>query len=108
MGDLQSLFDDVSKQLQMECSRVENFQNTMSLCRQQQQELHQLQEMLTDSHRMLPQVRDALQEERADRMRAAGLLEHERQRTQLLLDVLRHFKEKLRGLTPQALIGRFG
>merc|ERR1719203_957206 len=64
--------------------------------------------MLEESHRMLAQVRDALEQEQAERRRAAGLLEHEKRRTQLLLDVLKHFKEKLQGLTPQMLLSRLG
>merc|ERR1739845_76101 len=67
-----------------------------------------LQVMLEDSHKMLVQVRDAVERERADRVKASDLLEHEQQRTQLLLDVLKHFKEKLQGLTPQMLISRLG
>ena len=57
---------------------------------------------------MLAQLRETLEKEKAERHRVAGLLEHEQQRTQLLLDVLKHFKEKLQGLTPQVLLGRLG
>lgn len=64
--------------------------------------------MLEESHAMLAQLRDTLEKEKAERLRVAGLLEHEQQRTQLLLDVLKHFKEKLQGLTPQVLLGRLG
>lgn len=62
--------------------------------------------MLEESHVMLAQLRETLDKERTERVRVAGLLEHEQQRTQLLLDVLKHFKEKLQGLTPQVLLGR--
>ena len=61
-----------------------------------------------ESHVMLAQLRETLEKEKAERLRVAGLLEHEQQRTQLLLDVLKHFKEKLQGLTPQVLLGRLG
>jgi len=57
---------------------------------------------------MLAKVRDALEQEQTERCRTAGLLEHEKQRTQLLLDVLKHFKEKLQSLTPQMLLSRLG
>merc|ERR1712061_986669 len=60
------------------------------------------------SHRMLAQLRDVLQQEQAERVKASGMLEHEQQRTQLLLDVLKHFKEKLQGLTPQMLLSLLG
>merc|ERR1740130_2041216 len=53
-------------------------------------------------------MRDALESERIERSKAAELLEHEQQGTQLLLDVLKHFKEKLQGLTPQMLLSRLG
>lgn len=106
LAELQRLFCDVCKQLQSECDRLEQLQGTVSLCTTQNEELEHLQSMLTDAHGMVAEVRQALEEEKADRVRAAGLLEHEKQRTQLLLDVLRHFKDKLRGLTPQALLNR--
>merc|ERR1719263_2365303 len=64
--------------------------------------------MLEESHRMLAQVRDALEIERSERVSAGQQLEHEQRRTQLLLDVLKHFKEKLQGLTPQMLMTRLG
>lgn len=106
LADLQGLFDEVNHQLQSECARIEKLQETVSLCAKQSQELDQLQAMLEDSHRMLAQVRDALEQERAERVKTAGQLEHEQQRTQLLLEVLKHFKEKLQGLTPQMLLSR--
>lgn len=108
LADLQGLFDEVNKQLQSECGRIERLQDTVALCAKQGKELQALQNMLEESHRMLAQVRDALESERAARVQTAGLLQHEQQRTQLLLDVLKHFKEKLQGLTPQMLLGQLG
>jgi len=108
LADLQSLFDDVNQQLQTECGRIEKLQDTVSLCAKQGKELEALQGMLEESHRVLAQMRDALEHERAERVKASQLLEHEQQRTQLLLDVLKHFKEKLQGLTPQMLLSRLG
>uniref|UniRef100_A0A7S1SCC8 Uncharacterized protein n=1 Tax=Alexandrium catenella TaxID=2925 RepID=A0A7S1SCC8_ALECA len=108
LADLQGLFDEVNHQLQSECFRIEKLQDTVAVCAKQSKELEQLQGMLEDSHIMLAQVTNALEEERAERIRTAGLLEHEQQRTQLLLDVLKHFKEKLQGLTPQMLLSRLG
>jgi chromosome segregation ATPase len=108
LADLQSLFDDVNQQLQTECGRIEQLQETVVLCAKQGKELEALQGMLEESHRVLAQMRDALEYERAERVKATELLEHEQQRTQLLLDVLKHFKEKLQGLTPQMLLNRLG
>merc|ERR1719316_219916 len=108
LADLQSLFDDVNQQLQTECGRIEQLQETVALCAKQGKELEALQGMLEESHRVLAQMRDALEYERAERTKAAELLDHEQQRTQLLLDVLKHFKQKLQGLTPQMLLSRLG
>jgi len=108
LADLQSLFDEVNGHLQTECSRIERLQGSVELCAKQTKELESSQNMLEESHRMLAQLRDRLDKERAERMKASGLLEHEQQRTQLLLDVLKHFKEKLQGLTPQMLLNRLG
>jgi len=108
LADLQPLFDEVNHKLQSECGRVDKLQDAVQFCAKQSKELESLQAMLEDSHQMLGQVRDALEHERAERVRTAGLLEHEQQRTRLLLDVLRHFKEKLQGLTPQVLLNRLG
>eukprot|EP00930_Biecheleria_cincta_P031851 TRINITY_DN22099_c0_g1_i1.p1 TRINITY_DN22099_c0_g1~~TRINITY_DN22099_c0_g1_i1.p1 ORF type:complete len:520 (-),score=155.39 TRINITY_DN22099_c0_g1_i1:154-1713(-) len=108
LADLQSLFDEVNGQLQTECSRIGRLQGAVELCAKQTKELESLQNMLEESHRMLAQLRDRLDTERSERIRVSGLLEHEQQRTQLLLDVLKHFKEKLQGLTPQMLLSRLG
>lgn len=106
LKDLQGLFDEVNHQLQHECGRIERLQGAVTQCAKQAKELESLQNMLEESHVMLAQLRETLDKERAERVRVAGLLEHEQQRTQLLLDVLKHFKEKLQGLTPQVLLGR--
>lgn len=106
LSGLQSLFDEVSEQLQSECGRVERLQSTVALCAKQGQELQALQAMLEESHSMLGQVREALERERRQRRGTQQLLEQERMRTHLLLDVLKHFKEKLQCLTPQMLLGR--
>merc|ERR1711920_1181479 len=98
----------VNHKLQSECGRVDKLQDAVQFCSKQSKELESLQVMLEDSHHMLGQVRDTLEHERAERVRTAGLLEHEQHRTRLLLDVLRHFKEKLQGLTPQMLLSRLG
>merc|ERR1712232_626111 len=108
LADLQPLFDEVNNKLQSECGRVDKLQDAVQFCAKQSKELESLQAMLEDSHQMLGQVRDALEHERSERVRTAGRLEHEQQRTQLLLDVLKHFKEKLQGLTPQVLLSRLG
>lgn len=108
LKDLQGLFDEVNHQLQHECGRIERLQGSVTQCAKQAKELESLQNMLEESHVMLAQLRETLEKEKAERLRVAGLLEHEQQRTQLLLDVLKHFKEKLQGLTPQVLLGRLG
>jgi chromosome segregation ATPase len=108
LGNLQSLFDDVNHQLLTECARIEELQETVALCAKQGKELESLQSMLEESHRVLAQMRDALELERSERAKAAQALEQEQRRTQLLLDVLKHFKEKLQGLTPQMLLSRLG
>lgn len=106
LSGLQSLFDEVSQQLQSECTRVERLQTTVALCAKQGKELTTLQAMLEESHGMLGQIREALERERRQRRGTQQLLEQERMRTHLLLDVLKHFKEKLQCLTPQMLLGR--
>lgn len=108
LEDLRTLFEDVNQQLQTECGRIEQLQETVALCAKQGKELEALQSMLEESHRVLAHMRDALEHERRERGKAAEQLEHEQQRTQLLLDVLKHFKEKLQGLTPQMLLSRLG
>jgi len=106
--ELQDLFAEVTNQLQVECSRVAAMQENVAVCAKQTNELEQLRVMLDDSHAMLAQLREALDEERAERLKASGLLDHEQKRTKVLLDVLRSFKEKLQGLTPQMLLNRVG
>lgn len=104
--DLQGLFDEVNGQLLRESGRIEGLQGAVAQCAKQTKELESLQKMLEESHQMLAQLKDTLDKERAERIKVAGLLENEQQRTQLLLDVLKHFKEKLQGLTPETLLSR--
>mmetsp|Transcript_12411 Transcript_12411/g.29219 ORF Transcript_12411/g.29219 Transcript_12411/m.29219 type:complete len:642 (+) Transcript_12411:143-2068(+) len=106
LSEMQSLFDEVNSQLQAECSRITKLQDTVALCAQQGKDLEALQNMLEESHRMLGQVREAIEHERSERIKTTRLLEQEQQRTHLLLDVLKHFKEKLQGLTPQMLLSQ--
>lgn len=108
LDELQILFDEVTSQLHVECGRVGAMQERVAACAKQSVELEQLRSMLDDSHAMLAQLREALEHERCDRIRTGGLLEHEQKRTKVLLDVLRSFKEKLQGLTPQMLLNRVG
>jgi hypothetical protein len=105
---LQPLFNEVNQKLQSECGRVDKLHDAVQFCAKQSKELESLQVMLEDSHQMVGQVRTALENERAERLRTADLLEHEQQRTRMLLDVLRQFKEKLQGLTPQMMLSRLG
>merc|ERR1719345_482887 len=79
LADLQSLFDDVNQQLQTECGRIEQLQETVTLCAKQGKELEALQSMLEESHRVLAQMRDALEFERDERGKATESLEHEQQ-----------------------------
>mmetsp|Transcript_26672 Transcript_26672/g.48896 ORF Transcript_26672/g.48896 Transcript_26672/m.48896 type:complete len:633 (-) Transcript_26672:58-1956(-) len=104
--EMQGLFDEVNVQLQSECTRVGKLQDIVQHCAKQGQELESLQGMLEESHKMLGQVREALEHERTERIKATRLLSQEQHRTQLLLDVLKNFKEKLQGLTPQMLLSR--
>mmetsp|Transcript_5939 Transcript_5939/g.14209 ORF Transcript_5939/g.14209 Transcript_5939/m.14209 type:complete len:635 (-) Transcript_5939:120-2024(-) len=104
--EMQGLFDEVNVQLQSECARIEKLQDVVQHCAKQGQELEALQVMLEESHKMLGQVREALEHERTERGKASRLLAQEQHRTQLLLDVLKNFKEKLQGLTPQMLLSR--
>merc|ERR1719375_2313764 len=71
LADLQSLFDDVNQQLQAECGRIEQLQETVVLCAKQGKELEALQGMLEESHRVLAQMRDALEFERGERAKVA-------------------------------------
>merc|ERR1712151_406485 len=64
--------------------------------------------MLDDSHTMLAQLRNAVDHERCERIKAGGLLEQEQKRTRVLLEVLRNFKAKLQGIAPHKLASQAG
>jgi len=103
LADLHGVFDDMNRQLLTECDRIKELEASVSQCAQKVKELEQLHKMLDDSHGTLGQLRDALEVERAEHLRSAGLLQQEQHRTQLLLDVLRNIKDKLQGLSPALL-----
>lgn len=65
-------------------------------------------EVLLEAQRMLNLARTSLQRERREKEEVEKLLEHERNRARLLLEVLRHFKEKVQLLPPASGVPSLG
>lgn len=103
LADMQALFEQVNQQLRGECERIEQLHSSVGHCASQSAELENLRGMVRESHQTLISMRDALHDVRADRAKTSRLLGQEQHRTWMLLDVLKHFKEKLQDLSPELL-----
>ena len=106
-AELQTFFDEVSHQMYTECKHLEGLQEIVNACVKQSMELEAIHHKLEESHLMLTQMRDT----RAWRENQDSESPETRATTYpplTLLDVLKHFKEKLQSLTPQMLLTRLG
>ena len=53
LAELQTLFDEVCRQLYTECKRIEGVQETVNACVKQSKELEAIHHKLEESHQML-------------------------------------------------------
>merc|ERR1712151_1038549 len=65
-----------------------------------------MREMLRESHTVLGQLCALLEQERSKREQCAQGVKQQRVRTELLMQLLQHFKNRTQDLAPQALLGQ--
>eukprot|EP00746_Dinoflagellata_sp_MGD_P007349 gnl/MRDRNA2_/MRDRNA2_114528_c0_seq1.p1 gnl/MRDRNA2_/MRDRNA2_114528_c0~~gnl/MRDRNA2_/MRDRNA2_114528_c0_seq1.p1 ORF type:complete len:463 (+),score=115.93 gnl/MRDRNA2_/MRDRNA2_114528_c0_seq1:142-1530(+) len=86
-----------AERLAEEASRVADFQTSAGRSSERLKAFESMQEMISESQGLLESCRGSIETERKEKVRLKAQIEQERLRAQLLLDILRHFKEKLQG-----------
>lgn len=86
-----------AERLAQEAVRVEELQNSAKRSSERLKAFESMQEMISESQGLLESCRQDIEAERKEKARLKAQSEQERLRAQLLLDILRHFKEKLQG-----------
>lgn len=106
---IQDEMDEVNRQLREQCCRVQRVEGSLRLSRDLGEKVRSMRDMLKESHEALAQLCRLLEQERAQREHCAQGLKQQRVRTELLLQLLHHFKSRTQDLAPQALLsGRAG
>jgi len=102
---IQGEMDEVNRQLREQCGRVQRVEGSLRVSRDLSEKVRTARAMLKESHGALAQLCGLLEQERARREQCALGLKQQRVRTELLLQLLHHFKSRTQDLSPQALLG---
>lgn len=95
--------DEVNRQLQEQCNRVQRVESTLRSSGDLSEKVRNMRQMLIESHSVMGQLNDLLEQERSRRELSQQTLKQQRLRTELLLQLLHHFKSRTQELAPQAL-----
>mmetsp|Transcript_18282 Transcript_18282/g.41349 ORF Transcript_18282/g.41349 Transcript_18282/m.41349 type:complete len:382 (+) Transcript_18282:36-1181(+) len=101
---IQDEMDEVNRQLQEQCGRVQRVEGSLRLSRDLGEKVKAMRDMLKESHGALGQLCSLLEQERSRREHCTQGLKQQRVRTELLLQLLHHFKSRTQELAPQALL----
>lgn len=101
---IQSDMDKVSQQLKEQCDRVQRVERELSVSRDLNDKVRNLREMLQESHTGIAQLCGLVDEERQKREQFSQGLKQQKLRTELLLQLLHHFKSRTQDLAPQAML----
>eukprot|EP00747_Dinoflagellata_sp_TGD_P156769 gnl/TRDRNA2_/TRDRNA2_177686_c3_seq1.p1 gnl/TRDRNA2_/TRDRNA2_177686_c3~~gnl/TRDRNA2_/TRDRNA2_177686_c3_seq1.p1 ORF type:complete len:403 (+),score=114.73 gnl/TRDRNA2_/TRDRNA2_177686_c3_seq1:67-1209(+) len=102
---IQDQMDDVNKQLHEQCSRVQRIEGSMQHSQDRQEKVQAMRGMLQESHGALAQIRRLLEHEREQRQQCGKSLKQQKVRTEMLLQLLHHFKNRTQDIAPSALLG---
>mmetsp|Transcript_95974 Transcript_95974/g.205913 ORF Transcript_95974/g.205913 Transcript_95974/m.205913 type:complete len:393 (-) Transcript_95974:9-1187(-) len=109
IASIQEEMDEVNRQLEGQCSRVRQVEGSLRLSRDLGEKVRAMREMLKESDGALSELCALLERERAQREQCAHGLKQQGMRTELLLQLLHHFKNRTHDLGPQALLaGPYG
>merc|ERR1712070_475141 len=103
---IQEEMDEVNRQLQAQCGRVQRVESSLRLSRDLGAKVQTMREMLRESHSALGQLCALVEQERAQRGECSQGLKQQQMRTELLLQLLSHFKSRTQDLAPQVLLGQ--
>lgn len=98
----------MNRQLKEQCSRVQRVEGSLRVSRDLGDKVRAMRDMLQESHGALAQLGRVLEQEREQRDQCIQGLRQQRLRTELLLQLLHHFKNRTQDLAPGAMIGGTG
>lgn len=96
--------DEVNQQLEHQCGRVHRLEGSLRQSCNVGDDVQRMRNMLRESHGALSQLGSLLEQERSRREHCTRGLRQQRVRTELLLQLLQHFKSRAQELAPQALL----
>jgi chromosome segregation ATPase len=103
---MQDEMDQVNLQLQAQCDRVQNVDSSLRLSRDLGSKVNSMREMLKEGHSALSQLCSHVERERSQREQCVQGLRQQQMRTELLLQLLHHFKTRTQDLAPQVLLSQ--
>jgi hypothetical protein len=103
---IQEEMDEVNRELQAQCGRVQRVESSLRLSRDLGSKVQTMREMLRESHEALGQLCGLVEQERAQRSDCSQGLRQQQMRTELLLQLLSHFKNRTQDLAPQVLLSQ--
>merc|ERR1712039_372180 len=105
---IQDEMDEVNRQLKEQCDRVQRVEGSVRLSRDLGEKILAMREMVKESHAGMGQLCSLLEQERERKEQCTQGLRQQKVRTELLLQLLHHFKSRTQDLAPQALLRRNG
>lgn len=103
LSGIQDEMDEVNSQLKVQCQRVQRVERELSLSSDLGEKVKNMRLMLQESHSGIAQLCALVNQERQKRDQYTQGLKQQRLRTELLLQLLHHFKNCTQELAPQSL-----
>lgn len=103
LSGIQDEVDEVNSQLKVQCQRVQRVERELSLSSDLGEKVKNMRLMLQESHSGIAQLCALVNQERQKRDQYTQGLKQQRLRTELLLQLLHHFKNRTQELAPQSL-----
>mmetsp|Transcript_19946 Transcript_19946/g.46403 ORF Transcript_19946/g.46403 Transcript_19946/m.46403 type:complete len:385 (+) Transcript_19946:228-1382(+) len=100
--------DDVNVRLQEQHASVQHVEKALRLSQDIGPKMQAMRSMLLESHAALGQLCSLLEHERAQRQQCVQGLRQQKVRTELLLQLLHHFKARTQELSPRRLLSTTG
>lgn len=106
INSIQDEMDAVNRQLQAQCSRVQRVEGSLRTSRDLGSKVQSIRDMLMESHAALGQLCGLVEHERSQKAECSQGLKQQQTRTELLLQLLSHFKSRTQDLAPQVLLSQ--
>ncbi|CAK9032809.1 unnamed protein product [Durusdinium trenchii] len=102
---IQDEMDEVNTQLKVQCQRVQRVEREVSLSSDLGEKVKNMRHMLQESHSGIAQLCNLINQERQKHDQYLQGLKQQRLRTELLLQLLHHFKNRTQELAPRSILG---